>query len=85
MEKLDLARSVSSLTNAIRKRFPFINDEEAEGIGSALLNEMSQRIEKGETPAFIHRNPQGETELTILGLEITENKKKELESYRRRR
>jgi hypothetical protein len=73
---IDLSRGSSKLAKAIRNRFFNLTTEEQEKLGNAMLGEIGEHIEEGESLAFLKDNPDGTSDLSIFGFNVREKKKK---------
>lgn len=67
--------SYGKIQKAVAKRYPNLNNDEHERLTGILLDEIACRIEAGENIAFIVTRTNGETELTMLGLQILNNRR----------
>lgn len=70
MPNYDLSRGTHSITSAIRRTIPDLNDNEIELVSNLFMEEIGQRMERGERIAFLRTTPEGKTELTVLGLTV---------------
>ena len=64
---LDL--TIAGFLEGVHNRFPYLPNGDVEVLAGTLLGEISGRLSAGEDIAFIRKNPDGTSTLTILGLE----------------
>jgi len=74
MARDELSVGSARLVRSIRKRYPNLSVSEARRLGGIVLDEVGKRISAGEQLAFLRRNPDGDAELTVIGLEILRRK-----------
>lgn len=55
-----------NLTNTIMNTQPGLSEDEAIVISDKLINEVSERIERGEQLAFLGQDDDGSSSLTII-------------------
>lgn len=74
MERDELSAGSARLVRSIKKRYADLSTPEARRLGGIVLDEVGKRISAGEQLAFLRRNPDGDAELTVIGLEILRRK-----------